>query len=90
MNQEPKVEPKISIIIIHYNTPQYLETCINAILNQSYANLEIIFIDNNSPDPSGLDFVAKNYEEDERVIIVPNEKNIGYAGAANQGIKMAI
>lgn len=82
--------PKIAIIIIHYNTPEYLEGCFNAILTQTYSNLEIIFIDNNSPDRSGLDFVQSTYGIDKRVKIIANNENIGYAKAANQGIKMAI
>ncbi|MEK7126555.1 MAG: glycosyltransferase family 2 protein [Patescibacteria group bacterium] len=82
--------PKISIIIIHYNTPQYLQTCFDAILQQSYPNIEIIFIDNNSPDKSGLEFIKKKYGNVSSVKIVPNEENIGFAKAANQGIRMAV
>lgn len=81
---------KISIIIIHYNTPQYLETCIGSILSQTYPNIELIFIDNNSPDKSGLDFVQQKYGQDKRIKIIANSKNLGYAAAANQGIRMAI
>lgn len=83
-------QPKISLIIIHYNTPQYLETCLSAIFAQTYKNIEIIFIDNNSPDKSGLEFVKKTYGDRESLIIVPNAENLGYARAANQGIRMAI
>lgn len=83
-------EPKISIIIIHYNTPDYLKGCFEAIFAQTYNNFEIIFIDNNSPDKEGLEFVQKKYGNSEKVIIVDNKDNIGYSGAANQGIRMAI
>lgn len=83
-------QPKISIIIIHYNTPQYLESCLNAILAQTYKNIEIIFIDNNSPDKSGLKLVRDKYGYLKNLKIVANEENLGYAKAGNQGIRMAL
>lgn len=83
-------QPKISIIIIHYNTPQYLESCLNAILAQTYKNIEIIFIDNNSPDKSGIKLMQEKYSYLKNLKIVANEENLGYAKAGNQGIKMAI
>lgn len=83
-------KPKISIVLIHYNTPQYLKTCLDAIFEQSYKNIEIIFIDNNSPDKSGLELVQKKYGSHQNLIIVSNDENLGYAKAANQGIRIAI
>ncbi|MBD3331118.1 glycosyltransferase [Candidatus Peregrinibacteria bacterium] len=85
-----KREPKIAIIIIHYNTPGYLKTCSDAILKQSYKNFEIHFIDNNSPSKEGLELMKKNYGHLPQINIIPNKKNIGYAAAANQGIALAI
>lgn len=90
MDSEPKTEAKISIIIIHYNTPDYLKGCFEAILAQTYQNIEIIFIDNNSPDDSGLKYVREKYSENPKIQIVANKENLGYSGAANQGIRMAI
>lgn len=81
---------KVSIIIIHYNTPQYLQTCLHAIFKQTYKNLEVIFIDNNSPDSSGLEFVKDNYSKHKNLTVVDNGENLGYAKAGNQGIKMAL
>lgn len=83
-------QPKISIVIIHYNTPHYLETCLEAIFAQTYKNLEVIFLDNNSPDKSGLEFVRKRYGRKKNLQIIANKDNLGYALAANQGIRMAI
>lgn len=82
--------PKISIIIIHYNTPHFLKGCLDAIFAQTYKNIKVIFIDNNSPDKSGLEFVQKEYGNKESLLIVPNDENLGYARAANQGIRIAI
>ncbi len=83
-------QSKISIIIIHYNTPHYLEGCFESILCQTHENIEVIFIDNNSPDKSGLELVREKYSHLGNLKIVANKDNLGYAKAANQGIKMAI
>lgn len=78
--------PKVSVIIIHYNTVQYLKTCLDSLLAQNYQNIEVIFIDNDSPDKAGVEFVKEYYPT---VKLVANTLNSGYSGAANQGIKMA-
>ena len=80
---------KISVVIIHYNTPEYLETCIESVLKQSYENVEIIFIDNDSPDKTGITFVKEKYDHLANFKIILNLKNAGYAKAANQGIRIA-
>ncbi len=80
---------KISIILIHYNTPQFLRTCLDSIFAQTYRPIEVVFIDNNSPDASGLQYVKKEYGNKENLKIVSNSENLGYAKAANQGIKMS-
>lgn len=88
----PKNAPKISIILIHYNTPQYLKTCLDHIFDQSYKNIEVYFIDNNSPSREGLDFVKRYYKEQQasgHLHIIANKENLGYAKAANQGIRLA-
>ena len=48
----------ISVIVNCFNGETYLENCINSILNQTYSNYEIIFLDNNSSDNS-LDIIKK-------------------------------
>ena len=83
-------KPLVSIVIIHYNTPQYLRTCLDSIFKQSYTNIEVIFIDNDSPDKDGLELVKREYGKRENLKIVPNEDNLGYAKAANQGIGLSI
>lgn len=77
----------ISLIIINYNNKDYLERCMNSILKQTYKNIEIIFIDNKSKDGS-FDFFNSRYNMD-NIKAINNEINNGYAGAANQGIRMA-
>lgn len=88
-------QPKVAIIIIHYNTPHYLKTCLDSLFAQSYKNIDIYFIDNNSPDKGGLYFVKKAYIETakrdgRRLNVIGNKENLGYAKAANQGIRLAL
>ena len=46
--------PLISIIIPVYNVQDYLDECIESVINQSYFNLEIILVDDGSPDKSPI------------------------------------
>jgi len=81
---------KIVVVIIHYNTPAFLHTCLPSVMAQTYENLDIVFIDNNSPDRTGMDYMHANYDGNPKVTIISNVDNKGYAKAANQGIKIAI
>lgn len=82
------MQPLVSIIIINYNTKHLLKGCIDAILAQTYDNLEVIFIDNNSHDGS-VELVQELYGKNPKIRIVDNPDNKGYSGAGNQGIGLA-
>ena len=43
---------KVSVIVINYNNAKYIDKCIKSLIAQSYKNIEIIFIDDNSNDNS--------------------------------------
>lgn len=80
-------DKKISVILPIYNVEQYLDRCINCLLNQTYKNLEIILIDDGSPDncPQMCDEWA---EKDDRIIAIHKE-NGGVSSARNIGIDIA-
>lgn len=79
--------PVISVIVPIYNVDEYLDRCIESIVNQSYTNLEIILVDDGSPDncPSLCDDWAK---KDSRIKVIHKE-NGGAGSARNTGIKNA-
>jgi len=81
---------KLVVVIIHYNTPDFLKTCMKSVIGQSYEELEVVFIDNASPDRSGLDYMHSQFDGNNKVTIISNSDNKGYARAGNQGIKIAI
>ncbi|MBU1152307.1 glycosyltransferase [Patescibacteria group bacterium] len=81
---------KVLVVLIHYNTPQYLKTCMFSLAQQKYENLEIVFIDNASPGKEGLGYMHEHHDDNSRVTIIANAENRGYARAANQGIRIGI
>ncbi len=79
--------PKMSIIIPIYNTEQYLNQCIDSILDQSYKDLEIILIDDGSTDKSPE--ICDEYEKKDKRVRVIHKTNGGQAEARNFGIDTA-
>ena len=77
----------ISIIVPVYNTEKYLEKNINSLINQTYKNIEIIFINDGSTDKS-LEILEKYAQKDKRIKIINQEKQ-GVSNARNKGIDSA-
>ena len=81
------INPIISIILPIYKVEEYLNQCVNSIVNQTYRNLEIILVDDGSPDecPRMCDKWA---EKDNRIKVIHKE-NGGLSDARNAGMKIA-
>lgn len=77
----------VSVIVPIYNVEQYLERCIKSIQNQTYRNLEIILVDDGSPDNCG-EICDRYATEDERIKVV-HKNNGGLSSARNAGIAVA-
>lgn len=77
----------ISVVVPIYNVEKYLEKCIKSIVDQTYANLEIILVDDGSTDSSGR-ICDKYAESDERVHVL-HQKNGGRSAARNAGMDRA-
>ena len=74
----------VSVIVPVYNVAPYLKRCIKSILNQSYAKLEVILVDDGSTDGSGK-ICDKLKETDNRIMVI-HQANKGLSGARNTGI----
>lgn len=81
-------EVLISVIIPVYNVENYLHVCLNSILKQSYSNLEIICIDDNSTD-SSLEILEYLSKKDSRIKIVKNNLTMGPGYSRNKGLDLA-
>ena len=79
--------PKVSIVVPIYNVEKYLKTCVDSILGQTLRDIEIILVDDGSPDGCGK-IIDEYARKDSRVIAV-HQENSGYSKAVNRGIDMA-
>lgn len=77
----------VSVIVPVYNVEQYLEKCIDSIINQTYKNLEIILIDDGSTDSSGK--ICDSYAARDKRIKVIHQENGGLAVVRNIGVSAA-
>lgn len=74
----------VSVIVPMYNVEKYIESCVNSIINQTYQNLEVLLIDDGSPDGSGC--IADRLSCVDHRIKVVHTENKGVSQARNLGI----
>ena len=79
--------PKISVVVPVYNVEKYLKKCLDSILNQTYKNLEIICVYDDSND-STVEIAKEYVKKDSRIKLIKNEE-IFVGGARNTGLKLA-
>lgn len=79
--------PKISVIVPVYNADQYLPSCIDCILSQSFSDFELILVDDGSPDNCGR--ICDEYAQKDGRIRVFHQTNGGASSARNVGIANA-
>lgn len=77
----------ISIIVPIYKVEKYIHRCVDSIINQSYKNLEIILVDDGSPDNSGV--ICNEYQKQDSRVKVIHKKNGGLGFARNSGLDCA-
>lgn len=84
-NIEKTESPLISVIVPVYKVEKYLDRCVNSLLNQTYTNIEILLVDDGSPDscPELCDKYANLYPN----VKVVHKPNGGLSSARNEGIK---
>lgn len=75
----------VSVIIINWNGKRWIKKCLDSLFSQTYKQIEVVLVDNNSNDNS-VEFVKKNYPDAK---IIKNQDNLGYARGKNTGIDNA-
>lgn len=78
---------KVSVIVPIYNEGNYLDSCLNSLVNQSFTNLEILLVDDGSTDQS-LSICQKYADQDDRVKLIYQE-HLGVSTARNNGLTNA-
>lgn len=81
------MEEIISVVVPIYKVEKYLEKCIKSILEQTYKKLDIILVDDESPDECGK--IIERYKEKDSRIRTIHQKNGGLSDARNNGWKIA-
>lgn len=79
------MKPSISIIVPIYCVEKYLNECVDSLLNQTLHNIEIILVDDGSPDKSSE--IADTYTKKDKRVKVIHQSNCGLGPARNTGIK---
>lgn len=80
-------KPLISIIVPVYKVEKYLKRCVDSILTQTYQNMEVILVDDGSPDNCGA--ICDRYKETDNRVVVIHKKNGGLSDARNAAIPLA-
>lgn len=81
------MEPLISVIIPIYKVEKYLDQCIQSVLEQTYKNIEIVLVDDGSPDDCGR--ICDDYQKLDARVVVIHKQNEGVSAARNDGVKRA-
>ncbi len=79
--------PKVSVIIPVFNTEPYLGRCIESVISQTLRDIEIILVDDGTPDACGA--ICDEYALKDRRILVIHQENMGAGAARNSGIRIA-
>ncbi len=85
--REAKEDGKVTVIVAFYNSEKFIRKCIDSVLDQTYQNLEIILVDDGSPDKCGE--ICDEYAKKDKRIQVIHKRNGGVCEARNYGLKRA-
>lgn len=80
-------EPLVSILIPVYKVEQYLEECLDSLVNQTLKDIEIVCVNDGSPDGSAK--ILERYKEQDPRIVIVNKENGGLPSARNAGLDVA-
>ena len=82
-----EIKGLVSVIVASYNYEKYLNKRITSLINQSYKNVEILIIDDNSSDNSKN--ILKQWKNHPKIKIIINKVNQGWVKVSNKGLKLS-
>lgn len=83
-NNEREKMPLVSVIVPTYNVENYIDECMNSLLNQTYKNIEIVICDDHSTDKT-VQALSK-YKDSEHITVLTNDQNLRQASTRNKCI----
>ena len=82
------MEELISVVVPVYKVEQYLDECVSSIVNQTYRNIEIILVDDGSPDR--CPDICDDWKKKDKRIKVIHQRNSGGGQARNQALNISL
>ena len=79
--------PKVSVVVPIYGVEKYLRECVDSILAQTLKDIEVILVDDGSPD--GCSAIVDEYAAKDPRVVAVHQPNGGYGRAVNNGIELA-
>lgn len=80
--------PLVSVIMPAYNTEEYIEDAVRSVMTQTFQNWELLVVDDHSTD-STCAIIESLATEDDRIILIKNENNLGVSKTRNRGLSLA-
>lgn len=85
MERALNAREKVSVIVPVYNVERYIGRCVESLMQQDFENIQIILVDDGSPDKS-FEIISELAKQDKRIIVI-QQKNSGVSAARNRGIE---
>ncbi len=79
----------VSVHIVTYNSSKDIESCLEAVIQQTYPVEQIILVDNDSGDDTLERTEAMRTHSGKEILVIPNRKNVGFAPAHNQAVRLS-
>lgn len=88
--QTLNITPHISVLMSVYHEPiDWLALSVDSILNQSFSDFEFIIIVDDPNNQEAINYIRQKAEEDNRIVLLINEENVGLTKSLNKGLKIA-
>lgn len=85
--RRPVRRARVSVVVPCYNYGRYLRSAVDSVLSQDDVDVQVVIVDDSSPDDAGV--IADELAMDPRVVVIHNEHNLGHVRTFNRGLELA-